>query len=505
MWTLFAVVSAWRVANAFGAGVAFGGSLVLFAIFQPVYNGDAEIVRWENRFAKSQHDWSVSATAETANADEAVLDDGIDLSTTTLSDFPRFLGSSDNATVDGIELAPWDNQKPEQVWKQPIGLGWSGFAIVNGYAVTQEQRIEKECVTCYEVATGKLIWNYSVDRRHEDSMGMGKAGPRATPTIDGGRVYAVSGTGILDCLDGGTGELIWSADVPTIVGITQNESTNSAGLEYTEEASTLAWGRSGSPLIYKDLVIVPGGKMPVDSPDAESEAKGATLIAFDKTTGDIVWKGGNRMIAYGSPMIRQVVGRDQILMTAEDHGVGHDPQTGVELWAFERDGQSNGGANCSEVTAISSDVLLFSKGYSAGGETVKVSHDDATDQWSVASIKKDPRILKTKLTSPVIYEGHLFSLSDGYLECVQIEGLQRKWKKRGRFGNGQLLLVGDKLIVHSEFGTLHLVAANPEKFVELGKIKTIDGICWNTLSLTGDLLLLRSDLEAACYRLPVAE
>ena len=288
---------------------------------------------------------------------------------------------------------------------------------------------------------------------------MGKPGPRATPTIEDGRVYAVSGTGVLDCLDGGTGELIWSANIPTIVGIVQKEATNSAGLEYTEEASTLAWGRSGSPLIYKNLVIVPGGKMPLNSAGRSADGsvginEGATLIAFDKMTGELVWKGGDRMVAYGSPMVRQVLGRDQIVMVAEDHAVGHDPQTGVELWSFERDGQSNAAANCSQVTAIGSDLLLFSKGYSLGGEVVKIAYEDSTDQWSATSIKKDPRVLKTKMTSPVIYDGHLYGLSDGYLECVQIDGLKRKWKVRGRYGNGQLLLVGDKLLVHSEFGTL---------------------------------------------------
>lgn len=91
------------------------------------------------------------------------------------------------------------------------------------------------------------------------------------------------------------------------------------------------------------------------------------------------------------------------------------------------------------------------------------------------------------------------------MECVQIDGLKRKWKRRKRFGNGQLLLVGDKLLVQSEFGTLHLLQANPEKFEELNSFESIKGICWNTLCLHHDLLLVRSDLEAACYRLPLLQ
>jgi outer membrane protein assembly factor BamB len=109
------------------------------------------------------------------------------------------------------------------------------------------------------------------------------------------------------------------------------------------------------------------------------------------------------------------------------------------------------------------------------------------------------------MTNPVLYQDHLYALSDGYLECVKVEGLKRKWKRRKRFGNGQLILVGDKLLIQSEFGKLHLVKANPDKFEELSSFESIDGLCWNTLCLHRDLLMVRSDLEAACYRLPLSQ
>lgn len=467
----------------------------LFAVVQPVFGGDAQVVRWDFRFSKSNES-KVDDTGEP-------LSERIDLATTTPYDFPRFLGSDNNGTVSGVTLDRWEGDlKP--LWKQPIGKGWSGFAAVNGYAVTQEQLGAIECVTCYLAETGEQIWRYSVTRRHEDTMAMGKPGPRATPTIHEGRVYAMSGTGVLDCLDGADGNPIWSVDIPPLVGISQKTSTNSVGLEYTEEDSDLAWGRSTSPLIYKDIVIVPAGGLPKKHPNYDQD-KSSTMIAFDKLTGDEFWRGGNRMIAYGSPSVRTVLGRDQILLSAEDHAVGHDPETGEELWAFKRPGGSNAGANCSQVTWLASDTLLFTKGYSLGGESVRIAIDDAAQKWAATSIRKDPRVLKTKMTSPVIYQDHLYALSDGYLECVRIEGLKRKWKRRKRFGNGQLLLVGDKLLIQSEFGTLHLVQANPDKFEELDSFKSINGICWNTLCLHHDLLLVRSDLEAACYRLPLLQ
>jgi len=383
-----------------------------FALVQPVFGGDAQIVRWDFRFSKSKE-------PKVDDSDEQ-LSERIDLTTTTPYDFPRFLGSDNNATVSGVTLGRWDGDlKP--LWKQPVGKGWSGFAAVNGYAVTQEQLGDTECVTCYLAETGEQAWRYSVTRRHEDTMAMGKPGPRATPTIHEGRVYAMSATGVLDCLDGADGNPIWSVDIPPLVGISQKTSTNSVGLEYTEEDSDLAWGRSTSPLIYKDIVIVPAGGLSKNHPDYD-EDKSSTMIAFDKLTGDEVWRGGNRMIAYGSPSVRTVLGRDQILLSAEDHAVGHDPETGEELWAFSRPGGSNAGANCSQVTWLSSDILLFTKGYSLGGESVRIAIDEQTQKWTATSIRKDPRVLKTKMTNPVIYQDHLYALSDGYLECVQIEG-----------------------------------------------------------------------------------
>lgn len=468
--------------------------IAFFTLVEPVFNGDGRMTRLQPRF------FSTAKRLPTQSGDQPLEEASlsVDLKTTTRSDFSRFLGPNANGTIRNVRLLDWDGRSPEILWKQPIGKGWSGFAAVNGYAVTQEQRQDKECVTCYSIDTGEIVWINSTKRRHEDTMGMGKPGPRATPTIVDGNVYAVSATGVLDCLDGRDGSKIWSVDVPAMVGITQKVSVDSRGLEYTEEDSTLAWGRATSPLVVNDWVIVPVGG-PADAPDTA-----VTMAAFDKSTGEVVWKGGNRNVAYGSPILATIGGTQQILLIAEDHAVGHDLETGRELWAFYREGNSNMAANCSQVTVISDSQLLFSKGYGLGGELVDVTVN-SEGIWQAESVKKDPRILKTKLTSPVVFEGHLYSLSDGYLECVAIDGLKKKWKQRGRFENGQILLVRDRLLVHSETGTLILAEANPEEFVELGRLKTIKGICWNTLCLYGDQLLVRSDLEAACIRIPVEQ
>ena len=226
------------------------------------------------------------------------------------------------------------------------------------------------------------------------------------------------------------------------------------------------------------------------------------MIAFDCQTGEERWRGGERASSYGSPTLIEVAGEIQVGLIAENYAVGHDPDTGVELWAHDWPGNSDSNASCSQITPIDDTQLLLSKGYAIGGQVIRVRQKG--EQWQTDTVKSNPRVLKTKMTNPVIFEEHAYSLSDGFLECTEVLTLKRKWKKRGRFGNGQLLLVGNKLLVHGEYGTLYLVAASPGKFQELGKFKTIDGVCWNTIALSNDRLLVRSELEAAMIRLPLA-
>lgn len=464
--------------------------VVGLVFFQPIFDGDLGIVRFEPRFSSVEKKYAQGQDAASSDGFEPVVLKPSEF------DFAQFLGPNRNGSVGNTMLADsWDFQAPEIVWTIEVGEGWSGFAVVGDYAFTQEQRDDQELVVCYEIESGRQAWVYSSIRRHEDISAMGRVGPRATPTVIDGKLYAVSGTGVLDCLDATSGELTWSADVPDLVGVEQVPRVNGRGLEYTQENSSLAWGRSASPLIYQDMVIVPAGG-PVGG-DA------VTMIAFDRETGEERWRGGQRTTSYGSPTLIDVAGETQVCLITEDHAVGHDPETGQELWAHSWPGHSDSDASCSQVTRVDDSLLLLSKGYGVGGQVIRVSTED--DQSTTETVHSNPRVLKTKMTNPVIFQGHAYSLSDGFLECTQVPQLKRCWKKRGRFGNGQLLLVGDKLLVHAEYGTLHLVAAAPEKFQELGKCESIKGVCWNTIALSGDRLLVRSELEAAMIRVPLNE
>ena len=201
------------------------------------------------------------------------------------------------------------------------------------------------------------------------------------------------------------------------------------------------------------------------------------------------------MIAYGSPAVAKLLGRDQITLVAESSAMGFDPDSGKVLWSTERVGTSNADANCSQVTRISDNRILLSKAYHLGGEIVELTESDG--QINPMTVWANSRVLKTKMMSPVIKDGFAYSLSDGFFECSNISDDEqqgrRTFRKRDRFGNGQLLLIGDHLLIHTEYGKLKLVKANPDTYVELGEIPTVTGICWNTICLADKYLLVRSE------------
>jgi len=411
----------------------------------------------------------------------------IDLASTSQDDFPQFLGPERSCWIAGPDLSrDWEKNPPNLLWKRPLGAGWSAFAAVNGYAVTMEQRGKEEWVTCYEIATGNPVWGHSIEARHDNPMG--GLGPRATPTIHNGRVYALGATSVLRCLDGATGNLLWSDDL-----------RKRNGLSASQDESLVQWGRSGSPLIVDKLVVVPGGG---------KAGKAKNLVAFDAETGSLAWESENRkedgaadQIAYASPALATLAGRRQILIVNESTASGHDPTTGERLWTFPWPGHSNGDASSSQPVAIGGNQVLLSKGYSGGAELIELASGSGDPPLAAESKWKNPRVLQTKFTNVVIHDGHIYGLSEGILECVEVATGKRKWKN-GRFEQGQILGVSELLLVLSEDGELCLVELSPTKFNQLGSVQALRGKTWNNLCLYGRRLLIRNGQEAACYELP---
>ena len=393
-------------------------------------------------------------------------------------DYPQFLGPHRNGTVQGIKLArDWKKQPPQLLWRQPIGAGWSAFAVVGRSAVTQEQRGEYEMVVCYDLHSGRERWHHSDHDRYEATPA--GVGPRATPTIVGDRVYTLGATGILNCLDLATGTRIWSEDIL-----------------YDNDAEGMpSWGMSGSPLVLDDLVVVSAGGQ-----------EGKSLVAYHKDTGERIWRGGSSPAGYSSPLITTLAGIPQILIFNYGNVAAHDPSGGQILWQHPWPS----GTECiAQPVPLPEDRVFVSSAYGIGCKLFQIARDE-DNELRATLVWETPR-LKAKFTNVIHRDGYIYGLDDGVLVCLDLANGQRKWK-RGRYGHGQVILVdnpdeiGDQsglLLVSAESGDVLLVEVDPNESREIARFPALASKTWNNPALAGQYLLVRNDREAACYELPL--
>lgn len=418
--------------------------------------------RWTPTAEKQAGEIKLVATPAAAQAAAPVPTNGISC------EYPGFLGQDRTGINKDARLeSDWLAHAPQLLWRQPIGVGWSGFAVSGACAFTQEQRGEKELTVCYDLASGRPLWSHENLARWKDTQG--GDGPRATPTIVGGRVYALGATGILDCLDAASGKLLWSHDT-----LTENHLPN------------LTWGKSCSPLVYDDLVVVTGGK-----------SDGPALLAYRKDTGAAAWQAGKAKASYCSPQMATLAGKRQILIVNAATVSSHDPADGHVCWEYTW--ATSSWPKCTQPLVLSEDRVFLSAGYGMGCALLQIKAGPdgklaATELWQ-------SQVLRSKFSNLVSVDHFIYGLDDGVLECIDAATGQRQWKE-GRYGHGQVLLAGHLLLVQTEPGPVALVEASPSGYRELAKLPALSAKTWNVPALAGDYLLVRNDREAACYRLP---
>jgi outer membrane protein assembly factor BamB len=408
-----------------------------------------------------------SATQSAANHSKPAAKKIEPASPVLLLDYPQFLGPNRDAKVHGIKLRrDWTNHPPQLVWRQPVGAGWSAFAVTKNFAITQEQRGKQEMVVAYDLRSGKVKWSHSDSAEYESPI-TGN-GPRATPTIVNHRVYTLGATGRLNCLELETGRLIWSKDI-----VKDNDS------------QILQWGLSGSPLALDSLIVVNAGGQ-----------NGNSLVAYHQNTGARIWSGGSDRAAYSSPLVTTLAGVRQILIFNQNAVASHDPATGQVLWQQE---WPSGSECVAQPVQLPGDRVFVSSGYGIGCKLFQIARSDNGDLQ--ATLVWENNRLKAKFTNVVYHDGYIFGLDDGILVCLDPANGERKWKA-GRYGHGQMIGVDDLLLIQAESGDVVLVEANPAAPQELARFSALNGKTWNNPALAGRYLLVRNDREAACYELP---
>jgi outer membrane protein assembly factor BamB len=386
----------------------------------------------------------------------------------TPAEWPGFRGPHRDSVIHGVQIkTDWSASPPVEIWRRPIGPGWSSFAVHGDLLYTQEQRGDDEVVSCYRVSTGEPVWRHRDAVRFYESNG--GAGPRATPTLSHGRVYTLGATALLNALDAGTGKVVWSHNAATDTG-----------------RKTPEWGFTSSPLVVDDIVIV---------------AVSGTLAAYDAATGKPRWVGPQHGGSYSSPQLVTIDGVAQILLLSAPGAVSVSPADGKLLWEHTWEG----GAIVQPALTADGGILINAMSAMGGIATRRLAVARGTGGGWTVEERWTSNGLKPYYSDFVVHKGHAYGFDGSILACIDLEDGKRKWKG-GRYGTGQLVLLADQdvLLVTSEDGELALVKATPDQFTELARIPALNSKTWNHPVLIGDRLLVRNGEEMAAFRLSLA-
>lgn len=385
------------------------------------------------------------------------------------ADWPHWLGPNrTGASPETGLLTTWPKTGPKLLWKVAGGEGYSTVAVAGGRAFTQVQHDGSEFVLALDAVKGTKLWETKIAPAYENTYGNG---PRATPTIDGKRIYVHSPSGPLACLDVEKGEVIWSIDLLKDLG-----------------GKKLSWGFAASPLIDGDLVFALPG------------AKGAAVAAFNKHTGKIVWKGGGDSKAgYSTPMPVTVGGQKQIVFFNAAGLFATTPDTGKELWRVKWET----GYDCNICTPllIGKDQLFVSSGEDVGCAMFKLSAAGPEVLWESKGAES---VMENYWANSVYHDGYLYGISGHFhpkkmhLNCVNAKTGKQMWSVKN-FGKCALTLADGHLLLTMYNGDLVLAKCNPEKYDENARFAATGEKTRTPMTIANKRLYVRDHGNIYCF------
>jgi outer membrane protein assembly factor BamB len=367
---------------------------------------------------------------------------------------------------DGISrevglLKEWPSDGPRQLWKADLAGGFSSVAVVDSRLFTQTREKSSEVVLCLDAATGTEHWRYRYDcdyGAYQSFTGGGmprsRTGPRATPTVDRGRVYSLGATGILLCLEAKTGKLVWRKDLLQIAG-----------------CDVPRHGYCAPPLVVGQRLYVQAGG-----------TKGKAVAALDCKDGSVVWQALDDPIGQASPVWAEVGGGQVIFFTGAG-AVGVSAKDGKPLWRYPWKTRHD----LNIATPIVADGKVFiSSDYGTGGAVFRIpDRGDPETVWK-------SKTMQNHFSTSVLFGGHLYGFSEDRLRCVDFQTGQIKWDRPG-LGRGSLVVADGHLIVLGDHGQLVLARATPVKYTPISRCQVFDrdNLTWTVPVLSGGRLFVR--------------
>jgi outer membrane protein assembly factor BamB len=385
------------------------------------------------------------------------------------ADWPQFLGPNRNGVSPETNLAPaWPKEGPKTLWRMKVGAGWSGPVVSSDRVVLFHRLEDQEVVEAFNATNGTKVWRGEYPSGYHDDFGFDE-GPRATPAIDGERVFTFGANGILNCWAFSSGANGWRVDTRQ---------------QFKSEKPY--FGIACSPLVEGNAVILNIGG-----------SDGAGIVAFDKATGKVLWKAGNDEASHSSPVAASIQGRRLLFVFAREGLMALEPN-GKLLWEFPWKPRIQ--ASVSAATPlVMGDQIFVSASYGAGAALLRFNVSKPEVIWS------GDDILSNHYATSVHHNGFLYGF-DGRqeqrcnLRCVELKTGKVRWSQ-DHFGGGTLMVVGDALLILTERGELVSAKASPEKFLPIARAQIIGSDSRAHPALANGLLYARDKSSLVCIDL----
>lgn len=380
-------------------------------------------------------------------------------------DWPQFRGPDRNGVAGGAgSVEAWPEAGLTASWTFESGSGFAEVAVKDGDVVlsgsTGDGEQAQETVWLCDAVTGKEKWHVTLGALFVDEFG---DGPRATPVIAEDEVIALSSYGRLVALNRASGHIIWERDLREDFG-----------------SKLPRWGFSSSPGVQEDLVMLEVGG-----------GEGKAIAAIDRKSGQTLWTSQDGGSSYSSPIMAEIHGMPQWVFV-----------NGKRAFGLTRDGKMiwetpfHPGTIAMPVVLPPDRVFLSNPG-DHGSRLVKLTmSDDAVQSETLWDNAK----LKNNWSSSVVAAGCVFGFDNASLKCLDLTTGEVRWVKRG-FGKGNVMLLGDHLVVLSDRGKLALAPAVPGGFQPISSFQALDGKCWTAPSVARGALYVRNLTQARRFAL----
>ena len=415
-------------------------------------------------------------------------------------DWPTFLGpAGDSKSLEtGLDFA-WPAEGPAILWQAPLGVSYSGPSISRGRLFHFDRHGDEDRLICRAAETGERLWSVSYPTYYEDLLGYNN-GPRCSPVVDGARVYTFSAEGVLRCARAIDGERLWEVDTTQEFGVVKN-----------------FFGVGSTPLVVGDLLVVNVGGSPPNGPSDVYAARGVVqgngsgVVAFNKFSGETVWRCSDELASYASPVVTEIDGRLWCFVFARGGLVALNPLTGEVDFEYPWRARILESVNASSPVVVGDEVFI-SETYGPGSSLLRVRPGAYDVVWK-DSAKSRRKSMQLHWNTAIHHEGFLYGSSGRHtsgaeLRCVEWSTGKVMWSQ-GWLGRCSLLYADGHLINLSENGTLQVLKANPEKYELVHTVLLQDDSgkellkpdAWTAPVLARGLLYVRGEDRLVCIDL----